>query len=187
MIKIPPLPSDITASAIRILFVVLVAIALLAGTYIKGRTDGHDLAENDYLQEKVKWQSTIIQSQGELQQSINVTLDKYLKDAVVYRTVIKTIKQDPQVIKIYVPAAADAACQINKGFVELHNKAIDGVPVEALNVASPNVGDPAESKLSDVAGTVAENYYSCNEVRKRLAGLQEVVRKYQKKQKELSK
>lgn len=57
-------------------------------------------------------------------------------------------------VKVYVPAAADAACVVPVGFVRLHDAAAQGLPAPSGGPDQTTSGVP----LSAVAATVAANY-----------------------------
>ena len=76
-------------------------------------------------------------------------------------------------VPVYVPAQADAACTVNRGFVRLHDAAAAGeLPT------STGDSDAAASSLalSTVATTVAANYQTCHENAEQLRALQGWVR-----------
>jgi len=75
-------------------------------------------------------------------------------------------------------------CTIPEGFVELHNRSASG---QSLDTSPISPEKPSNRTLSNVASTVAENYYRYNELVARLNALQALVNEYQKKQKELTK
>ena len=72
-------------------------------------------------------------------------------------------------VPVYVPAQADAACTVNRGFVRLHDAAAAGeLPT------STGDSDAAASSLalSTVATTVTANYQTCHENAEQLRALQ---------------
>ena len=72
-------------------------------------------------------------------------------------------------VPVYVPAQADAACTINRGFVRLHDAAAAGeLPEPARDADAAATG----IALSAVAGTVAANYQTCHENAEQLRALQ---------------
>jgi hypothetical protein len=84
---------------------------------------------------------------------------------VVREKGVAVIKEVP----VYVPAQADAACTINRGFVRLHDAAAAGeLPEPARDADAPAAG----IALSAVAGTVAANYQTCHENAEQLRALQ---------------
>jgi hypothetical protein len=92
----------------------------------------------------------------------------------VTRTIIKEVP-------VYVTPEADAACTVPPGFVRVHDAAAIGVPVDHPAVAPDATA--AAPALSAVAGTVAANYGTCNELRQQLIGLQGYISSFQEKQK----
>lgn len=77
-------------------------------------------------------------------------------------------------VPVYVPPPADAACVVNRGFVRMHEAAVENAVLPAAapdnNEAAPGVA------LSTVAGTVAENYTEFHAMRTQCEALQEWAR-----------
>jgi hypothetical protein len=164
---------------------VLLGLSLLAGVYIKGRSDGSDLKELEYAKEKMEWQQSIINKQTAFDDSVREIFKEYLTDVTITKEVTKYIKQKPEIIKEYVSVESDKRCVIPKGFVSLHNKAVDGVPLSELQNIPSDAATPSGKKLSDVSKVVTVNYYEYEQMKKKLIALQKTVTDYQKKQKEL--
>ncbi|NWK44873.1 hypothetical protein [Ralstonia pickettii] len=100
-----------------------------------------------------------------------VTVTQYVDRERVIRLKGDTIiKEVPR----YVPAQADAACVVPRGFVRLHDAAAAGT------VPNPDTGNadaaPAGVALSAVANTVAANYTDCHVDAARLSSLQQTLR-----------
>lgn len=80
-------------------------------------------------------------------------------------------------VPVYITREADAACSINRGFVELHDAtAADRVPAISGSASEPAVG----IALSTVAGTVVENYGRCHAWRHQLISTIAWARKYER-------
>lgn len=80
-------------------------------------------------------------------------------------------------IPVYITKEVDAACHINRGFVELHNAAAaDRVPAISGSTADAAPG----ISLSTVAGAVAENYGRCHAWRHQLISTIAWARKYER-------
>ncbi|WKZ83939.1 hypothetical protein N5B55_09070 [Ralstonia pickettii] len=104
-------------------------------------------------------------------QRATVTVTQYVDRERVIRVKGDTIiKEVPR----YVPAQADAACVVPRGFVRLHDAAAAGT------VPNPDTGNadaaPSGVALSTVAGTVAANYTVCHVDAARLSSLQQTLR-----------
>jgi len=100
-----------------------------------------------------------------------VTVTQYVDRERVIRVKGDTIiKEVPR----YVPAQADAACVVPRGFVRLHDAAAAG----AVRDSNPGDADaaPAGVALSTVASTVAANYTDCHVDAARLSSLQQTLR-----------
>ena len=88
-----------------------------------------------------------------------------------------------KVVEVYIPQSVDTT--VPSGFIELHNDAANGNPLR--QITSVTSDEPSTKKLSDVGAVVAENYYSCNATINQLNTLQDIVREFQIKQKDLVK
>ncbi|HWV03541.1 hypothetical protein [Ralstonia sp.] len=100
-----------------------------------------------------------------------VTVTQYVDRERIIRVKGDTIiKEVPR----YVPAQADAACVVPRGFVRLHDAAAAGA------VPDSDTGDadaaPAGVALSTLASTVAANYTDCHVDAARLSSLQQTLR-----------
>ena len=114
---------------------------------------------------------------GELRTQLNnaqgatVTVTQYVDRERVIRLKGDTIiKEVPR----YVPAQADAACVVPRGFVRLHDAAAAGT------VPDPDTGDADAAApgvaLSAVASTVAGNYTDSHANSEQLSTLQQALR-----------
>ena len=100
-----------------------------------------------------------------------------VKDVTQYVDRVRIVREKGDTIikevPVYVPAQADAACTINRGFVRLHDAAAANELPEPAGVADAVAADIA---LSAVAGTVAANYQTCFENAEQLSALQAWVK-----------
>lgn len=167
---------------------IIVGILTIAGVglYMKGRSDGVALTEAKVAAEKREWERQIADLQLKHQKEVNELLADYTKKVEQYQSEIAKLAENPKVVERYINryVPVQTQCTIPQGFVELHNKAAQGAP---LSDNPTNVDKPTDKSLADVGGTVAQNYYQCNEIRARLEALQQIVTKYQQQQKELLK
>jgi hypothetical protein len=149
--------------------VVCILVALF-GLYIEGG-----------LSEKQKWAARIAEQEAQIaklqEESGKVTIQEVIK----YVEKVKVVKEKGDVIikevKVYVPQAADDACTVNNGFVELHNYAVrNEVPPApgATNEAASGV------KLSTVSEVVVKNYNLYHQQSEQLIALQSWIREQQK-------
>jgi len=160
----------------------LAAVLVFGGAYIKGRSDGSSITESKYANAKADWQREVAKKQTEFDVQLSNLRLRYERETAQYRREIASIKNNPSVVTKFVPV--ETQCNIPKGFVELHNRAATGVPLDPPP-ADPST--PTDKTLSGVGSVVAQNYYQCNILMDRLIALQEIVKDYQKKQKELTK
>ena len=146
----------------RWLALVALGVALVCFGWIKGA--GHV---------QVKWdaaaQEQILQTAAVRERQAQATVKvvtQYVDRVRVVREKGETIIKE---VPVYVPAQADAACTINRGFVRLHDAAAAGElpePARDADAAAEGIA------LSVVAGTVATNYQTCHENAEQLRALQ---------------
>ena len=114
---------------------------------------------------------------GELRTQLNnakaatVTVTQYVdRERVISLKGDTIIKEVPR----YVPAQADAACVVPRGFVRLHDAAAAGT------VPDPDTGDADAAAsglaLSAVASTIAGNYTDSHANSEQLSTLQQALR-----------
>mgnify|MGYP000164804806 CR=1 FL=1 len=149
----------------RCLALILLAAALIGFGWIKGA--GHVQAQWDAA---VQQQTLQVASTRERQAQATVkVVTRYVDRVRVVREKGDTIIKE---VPVYVPAQADAACTINRGFVRLHDAAAAGeLPEPATDADAAAAG----IALSTVAGTVVANYQTCHETAEQLRALQEWV------------
>jgi len=165
----------------------LAAALLFGGAYIKGRSDGRSLTEAAVEAEKSKWERKVAEAQADTTSKTDQITADYNKKAALYRAEIAKLKKsknvDTKIVEAYIPPKVNT--NVPNGFVDLHDRAATGSSLESA--PKPTAAEPSDKYLALVASTVAENYYACNEYIARLEALQEVVKTFQKKQKELTK
>lgn len=106
-----------------------------------------------------------------LEDEIQKLTEDYVTKAENVRIITKTIiKEIPKVLTDDV----DAMYPVSNGFVRLHDSAASGVliPEDTSRIDA----NPSEIKESEVAGTVADNYESCNVTREKLIALQKIIK-----------
>jgi hypothetical protein len=155
----------------------LVAAALVI--FLAYRVSTH-LRSHYQLQAELKSEQAqvdILQTRLAQTAAASVIVVEAAQRAAEIREVTRTIIKE---VPVYVTPEADAACAVPPGFVRVHDAAVLGVPVDHPAVAP----DAAASvpALSAVAGTVAANYGTCNELRQQLIGLQGYISSFQEKQ-----
>jgi len=150
----------------RWLALVLLAAALIGFGWIKGAS--HVQARWDAAsaaQQQAQAQVQIQQAEATVQ-----VVTRYVDRVRVIREKGDTIFKE---VPVYVPAQADAACTINRGFVRLHDAAAAGeLPEPARDADAASAG----IALSAAAGTVVANYQTCHENAEQLRALQAWVR-----------
>ena len=146
----------------RLLIVAVLAAALVGVGWVKGAS--HVQAEWDA--EVVKQSLTAARVEKAQAQATAQVVTEYVDRVKIVRQAGETIIKE---VPVYVPAQADAACVVPRGFVRLHDAAAQGVVPEP---AGNSDAAPAGVALSAVAGTVAENYTACRANAEQLSALQ---------------
>ena len=146
----------------RLLIVAVLAAALVGVGWVKGAS--HVQAEWDA--EVVKQSLTAARVEKAQAQATVQVVTEYVDRVKIVRKVGETIIKE---VPVYVPAQADAACVVPRGFVRLHDAAAQGVVPEPAGYSD---AAPAGVALSAVAGTVAENYTACRANAEQLSALQ---------------
>lgn len=161
-----------------------ILLAIGVGVYMKGRSDGVALVEARVAKEKQEWERRVADAQIEHQKEVAEIHSAYGNVVGRFRNEIAKLTDNPQVVERYINRyiPIETECAIPQGFVELHNQAAAG---QSLNDRPVDSGRITDKTLADVGGTVAENYYTCNEIAARLEALQQIVKQYQKQQQEL--
>ncbi len=146
----------------RLLIVAVLAAALVGVGWVKGAS--HVQAEWDA--EVVKQSLTAARVEKAQAQATVQVVTEYVDRVKIVRQAGETIIKE---VPVYVPAQADAACVLSRGFVRLHDAAAQGIVPEP---AGNSDASPAGVALSAVAGTVAENYTACRANAEQLSALQ---------------
>ena len=155
-------PLSLVPMPYRLLILGIIAAALFGLGWLKGA--GHVQDQWDAATSKQALQvATVEKEQAEA--TVRVVTE-YVDRVKVVRQVGETIIKE---VPVYVPAQADAACLVPRGFVRLHDAAAEGVVPEP---AGNSDAAPAGVALSAVAGTVAENYTACRANAEQLSALQ---------------
>ena len=162
--------------------------------YVKGRFDGANAVELKYAQQKIEWQNKVSDLQSDLAKKDVEIMTAYAKGDQKVKDVMNAFKKmhskdgqtpGPTIIDTFVSPKADEQCKVKQSFVELHNKAAQGATLEDLRKITPD-NTPSDKKLSDVARTVTVNYYEYEALKNKMIALQEKVKAFIEKQKELT-
>lgn len=152
-----------------IFYRLLGGLAFIAAVFAIGLMTGRDQVQE-------KWDAAIVRQERMVADVKTKQADATVKVVTEYVDRIQTVRLAGQTIikevPVYVPAQADAACVLSRGFVRLHDAAATGSipdPASGLDAA------PAGIALSTVAGTVADNYQRCHENSEQLSALQKWV------------
>lgn len=150
----------------RLLTLTALGVAMVGFGWIKGVS--HVRAQWDAAIQQQALQTAAVRER-QAQATVKV-VTQYVDRVRVVREKGDTIIKE---IPVYVPVQADAACNINRGFVRLHDAAAAGElpePTRDADAASAGIA------LSAVAGTVAANYQTCHENAEQLRALQAWIR-----------
>ena len=174
------------------IYVIIVLVIITSGfiihhrAYNKGYDIAIELTEAKYAKEKLAWQAKINTLQNDFESQINGILTSYNGYVAELQTEIDQLQQDlkvkPKVRYIHKYVPVETNCTIPKGFVVLHNTAAQGKPLSDI---VKNAIAPSQVSIQDVGSTVAVNYYEYNKLASKMKALQEIVKQFQLKQKQL--
>lgn len=157
-------------SMIPLHYRIIGGLAILLMIIAAAEFDGAARVNARWQEDKAKQAAAaaaILEKQGEATVKV---VTEYVDRVKVVREKGDTIIKE---VPVYVPAQADAACTINRGFVRLHDAAAANQIPEPAGVAD---AAPSGITLSTAAGTIAGNYERCSENAEQLRALQEWVR-----------
>lgn len=145
---------------------VLVALALGAALFTFGWRQGAERVQAKWdAQVREQAVQVAVQQQRQAEAAVKV-VTRYVDRVRVVREKGEAIVKE---VPVYVPVEADAACSVNRGFVRVHDAAVQGTLPAAAGDADATTSGVA---LSAVAGTVTTNYQTCHENAEQLRGLQ---------------
>jgi hypothetical protein len=152
----------------------IAALAFIAAVFLAGMVTGREQVQAKWDAATIKQSLTVAHIEAAQAEASTKVLTRYVDRIKTVRVAGETIIKE---VPVYVPAEADTACRINRGFVRLHDATASGaIPDAAGNVDA----GPAGIALSTVAGTVADNYGRCRENSEQLIALQEWAREMAK-------
>jgi hypothetical protein len=171
------------------LAVVIAVFATVGGgvwyAYHKAYTTGYEVGrtevEAELAKAKAAWEGKVADLQLGFDVAVNAQKEAHLAEIAKYQNQITYLRRNPTIVNRYIPATTQ--CDITKGFVELHDTAAAGRPLADV----PKSTQSTNIRLDQVGTVIADNYYTCNQIRDQLIGLQAIVRQYQQAQKELKK
>lgn len=155
-------PLSLAPLPYRLLILTMIAAALFGYGWLEGAAHVQD--RWDAANGKQALQVANVEKE-QAEATVKVVTE-YVDRVKVVRQAGETIIKE---VPIYVPAQADAACLVPRGFVRLHDAAAEGIVPEP---AGDSDATPAGVALSAVAGTVAENYTACRANAEQLSALQ---------------
>lgn len=127
-----------------------------------------------------KWDAERAETEIQFQQLVAKQAQATTQVVTQYVDRVRVVKQRGadivKEVKVYVPAQADAACTVPRGFVRLHDAAAEGVIPDTPGLADAS---PSGIALSTTTATVVDNYGRYHEVAEQLKALQQWVREQQ--------
>lgn len=164
----------------------IIAAAFIASVYNRGRSDGINSIELQLAKERLNWERKISDLQLKHQRDVSDVMTAYEFVVAQHKNQITKLINEPETIIRYIDRyiPIEVQCEIPKGFVDLHNQAAMGIP---LNDAPDGVLESTDKTLGDVGEVVARNYYQCHEIAAQLEALQQIVIRFQQQQKEITK
>lgn len=150
----------------EIIFQFVGVLLLVCGVYLQGKES-----------EKIGWEKKMAEAESKISQL--ETKSKEVNEVIITKYVPKiqyVEKVRTQVVKEYVPVESDAKCEVNNGFVRLHDSVVNQKIIE------PDVTDTETSsvKLSEIGLVVKENYSIYYSTAEKLNALQEWVKTQEK-------
>jgi hypothetical protein len=129
---------------------------------------------------EAEWKLKVTEAEAKLAQKETQAAEATVQVVTKYVKKIETIKEKGDVIikeiPTYITKTDDSMCAVPSGFVLLHDSASrNEVPDTSRNT---NAG-ASSVKISEVAGTVVENYTTYHEVSTQLKALQQWVKEQQ--------
>lgn len=178
-----PLRTQIALAAVIAILAIIGGGAWYAyhRAYTTGFEAGKAEVQAEVAKAKAAWEGKVAELQQGFDSQVNAQREAHLVEVAKYQNQLAYLRRNPTIVNRYIPA--DTQCNITKGFVELHDTAAAGKPL----ADAPKSTQPTNIRLDQVGTVIADNYYSCNQIRDQLIGLQAIVKQYQQAQKELKK
>ena len=148
--------------------------------YDNGYDNGVSYVNAQVAAERLQWQKKINELQINSDSKIaNITAQhnntvKQLNDQIQH------LKDHPKIITKYIDK--QIPCTITKGFVTIHDRAVNNIPLNTMLPDDLDVNEKTSLTLQDVSNTVVSNYYNCNICIERLNALQSVIKQYIERQ-----
>ena len=159
----------------RIILIVIFVNGFYYWSYNKGYDTAYDIVTNQVIAERVEWQNKVTTLENKFNQYKVDVESKHRIEIEDYKKQVKTLKDNPKVITKYITKEVKIPCS----FELLHNRLVDGVPI---NTMIPEDYQCERCTLEDVSRVMVENYSNCRLAMQRLETLQKVVKDFQDKQ-----
>ena len=156
------------------LYRLLGGLAFIAAVFFAGLITGREQIQDKWDAAKIKASVKVAETKEQQAEATVKVVTEYVDRVQIQRVAGQTIIKE---VPVYVPAEADAACVLSRGFVRLHDAAAAGSLPEP---AGGSDAAPAGIALSAVASTVADNYERCHETGEQLTALQAWIREMKK-------
>lgn len=173
--KLLSLFSGFAGSGTGLIILALVWTLSLGFAGYKGYGMGEDHALAEQAKQEQVTQQIVDKAKVELQGQFSGIMQSYLSQYAITKEI-----HDKVIVKVptYITKEVDAKCEVNRGFVEIHNSSamnVEPAPVDETTKLDSGV------KLSEVGSVVSTNYSICNQNAAKLIALQAEVRAYKAK------
>jgi hypothetical protein len=127
-----------------------------------------------------EWKLKVKEAEAKVAQKETQAAETTVKVVTKYVKTVETIKEKGDVIikeiPMYITKVDDSKCAVPNGFVMLHDSASRNEVSDTARIADAG---SSSVKISEVAGTVVENYTTYHEVSAQLKALQQWVKEQQ--------
>ena len=132
------------------------------------------------LSNQAEWEAKVAEAQLEVAKKETAAAEVTVKVVTKYVKQIQVVRETGDAIikeiPMYITKNDDSMCAIPNGFVLLHDSASRN---EVPDTTGTVDAGPSEVKISEVAGTVIENYTTYHQVSEQLKALQSWVKEQQ--------
>ena len=129
---------------------------------------------------EAEWKLKVKEAEAKVAQKETQAVEATVKVVTKYVKTVETIKEKGDVIikeiPMYITKVDDSMCAVPNGFVLLHDSASRNEIPDSTRV--PNAG-ASDVKISEVAGTVIENYTTYYQLAEQLKSLQDWIKAQQ--------
>ena len=129
---------------------------------------------------EAEWKLKVKEAEAKVAQKETQAVEATVKVVTKYVKTVETIKEKGDVIikeiPMYITKVDDSMCAVPNGFVLLHDSASRNEVSDSTGVPNASASDV---KISEVAGTVIENYTTYYQLAEQLKALQDWIKQQQ--------